>query len=70
MITIRINTSNAAFNDENGMSKNFIRNMETVRILEGLVKNLKDYPDNDWSSVILHDMNGNSVGNFTYNPED
>ena len=68
MIQIQIKTDNAAFKGADGTENSFNRNMETVRILEGLVKKIKENSDTDWQSVALMDLNGNFVGNFCYDP--
>lgn len=70
MITIKINTNNAAFNNENGVSNDYIRNLETARILKKLAEKLEKLPDVTWNAVPLYDINGNHIGSFIYNPLD
>ena len=66
-IKIVINTDNAAFCNEDGNQTCYTRNFEVARILKNLAKQLEERPDVDWNSVILMDINGNSVGSFTHN---
>jgi hypothetical protein len=55
-IVITIDTENAAFDD--GQT-----GRETARILRDLADK---YEDGDYRQHILHDINGNSVGNVRY----
>ena len=55
-IVITIDTENAAFDD--GQT-----GRETARILRDLADK---YQDGDYRQLILHDINGNSVGNVRY----
>lgn len=56
--TVRIATSNAAFEGED-------RNVELARILHSLASRLENDPDD--SLVRLRDINGNRVGYATFN---
>jgi len=58
MFKLKIDTKNAAFCGPDGED---YRGEEIVRILEDLIRQLK------WGNEygILHDINGNSVGEFT-----
>lgn len=53
MITIQIETNNAAFDEG--------ENIETARILRGLADAIEYNPDN---FIALRDINGNTVGNY------
>ena len=70
MVSIKINTNNAAFHDESGVLNIEHRNYEIARILRSLSDKLEMNASIDWNSVMLMDSNGNSVGSFIYDPED
>jgi len=57
MITIKINTENAAFTDDEGR--------ETARILHNLADRIEDSQKLDErDGFLLRDINGNTVGDF------
>lgn len=56
MITITIDTGNAAFEDPVG------RNQEVARILRELSKLYEQAYSDDMNRHTLHDINGNTVG--------
>lgn len=72
MVKITIKTDNAAFQDEFSNIDSNVRNQEVARILRNLASQLEKSVEQgvDWNSVILLDINGNSVGSYTYSPTD
>ena len=72
MVKITIKTDNAAFQDEFSTIDSNVRNQEVARILRNLANQLEKSVEEgvDWNSVILLDINGNSVGSYTYSPTD
>lgn len=72
MVKITIKTDNAAFQDEFSNIDSNVRNQEVARILRNLANQLEKSVEEgvDWNSVILLDINGNSVGSYTYSPTD
>lgn len=72
MVKITIKTDNAAFQDEFSNINSNVRNQEIARILRNLASQLEKSVEQgvDWNSVILLDINGNSVGSYTYSPTD
>ena len=66
MIKIHFETSSAAFNDDEGNQNSFYRNIETIRILEDLVKKMKNDPEQVFESRSIFDINGNIIGTFEY----
>lgn len=62
MITITINTDNAAFGDGT-LDQEGIKNIEVVRVLRKIIDKLED-SDRYYSTIPLLDINGNYVGEF------
>ena len=55
MLTIKIETGNAAFADDPG---------ELARILRALADRLDDFDPQRYESGVIRDVNGNRVGSF------
>ena len=72
MVKIIIKTQGAAFTDGVSYLSPSARNIEVARILKKLANQLEQSAETgiDWNSVILLDINGNSVGSYTYSPAD
>ena len=60
-ITIKINTDNAAFGDNEGLQLNADRDAEVSRILREWAARIPE----DGYGATLHDHNGNTVGTVT-----
>jgi len=70
MVTIKIETDNAAFHEEDGTPSTYAQTREVIRILSGLVDKLADSMERGDHIYIktLLDLNGNCVGKFTMDP--
>ena len=72
MVTIVIETDNAAFRDQTGDNHRYVQALEVARILEALTTKIRDYPEAACGATYpLLDINGNRVGMFKMDvPED
>ena len=70
MVTIKIETDNAAFHDDNGEPSAYTQTLEVARILRKLTHELETslYTGNHVYVDTLMDVNGNRVGEFIMDP--
>jgi len=70
MVTITIDTDNAAFHDDDGKPSDYAQTMEVARILRKLVHKLESglAAGSRVYATSLMDYNGNRVGSFSMDP--
>jgi len=70
MVTIKIETDNAAFHDDDGKPSAYAQTLEVARILRKLVHELESNLSigSHVYATPLMDCNGNHVGDFSMDP--